>query len=176
LAVRRRAPAKERHRPRDRRLIGLAERAERRERVLGIFALAQLECVEAARFQVVQVVARDMADRAQLALVVKALAQQPRYREAAPVLELREIDGDDREAADVAGDGLRRFVAVQPDAEPAGPVEELAAPLEPERERHDDVAAIGKRRDAAVRGPLKPLPAVLCDAARLDEACHRPAP
>ena len=89
-------------------------------------------------------VAHHLADRAQLALVAVTLAQQPRDRVAAPIAERREIHGDEREPIEVAGNRSRFLMAVEPHPEPTGAEQQDFAPLEPERERHDDIA---RRRD-----------------------------
>ena len=57
-------------------------------------------------------VARDLADRAQLALESVALAQQPRDRIAAAVGEAREVYRHDLEQGQVCGDGRGVLVAV----------------------------------------------------------------
>src|SRR5687767_4050284 len=79
-------------------LVGVAEILEAGERLVRVLALAQLEGVEAAAFHEEQEVARDVADRAQLATVAAALAQQARERIAAAVAELREVHLDARHA------------------------------------------------------------------------------
>src|SRR5262245_15900678 len=53
--------AEERLRPRDGRLVGLAEVLERGERLVRVLALPQLEGIEAAAFQEEQEIPRDMA-------------------------------------------------------------------------------------------------------------------
>src|SRR5438874_13783355 len=75
-----------------------------------VFARAQLEGVEAAALEKKQVIARNVAHRAQLALVAVALAQQPADREAAAVAELREMHLHPRHARQASGH-RRRVVA-----------------------------------------------------------------
>src|SRR5262245_32880339 len=79
-------------------LVGNRERLEGSERFRRILALAQLEGVEADALHVVEVVARDLADGAQLAPVAVAGAQQLRDRVAATVAELGEAHLDPRRA------------------------------------------------------------------------------
>src|SRR6185369_17251523 len=86
--------AKQGYRLRRGGLVNVGEIAERAQHFLRVFALAHPESVEAALLHRMQVVPRDFADRAQLALVAVALAQQAPDRVAAPVAELREIDRD----------------------------------------------------------------------------------
>src|SRR5437773_6247271 len=110
-----RSPAEERQGPLDRRLVGLAEVVERGERLFRVLAVAQQESVEAAAFQVEEVVAPDLAHGAQLAPVAVALAQQPRDREAAAVAELGEVHFDARDAAEPLRD--RRQIVGRLDAQ-----------------------------------------------------------
>src|SRR5205807_8476227 len=100
-------PAKKRQRASDRGLVGLAEIAERGERLFGVLALAQQESVEAAALQVVEVVASDLAHGAQLAPVAIALAQEPRDREPPAVAELGEVHFDARDAPEPVRDRRR---------------------------------------------------------------------
>src|SRR5205814_3509058 len=116
-----------------------------------------------------QQVAGDLADRAQLARVAVALAQQARDRVAAPVAELREIDRDDLEAREVGRDRGRILVAVEPYAQTAGEREQVRTPLGPEPERNDDVAALRHGRERPVRVALKQPPAVRAGAPLLDQ-------
>ena len=69
---------------------------ERGERLVRVLAFAQLVGVEAAALEEEKEVARDVADRAQLAAVAIARAQEPRGGVAAAVAELREIHFDAR--------------------------------------------------------------------------------
>ena len=73
------------------------------------------EGVEAALLHVVEVVARHLADRAQLALVAVALAQQAGNREAAAVAELREVDFYARRAGKPARHRRRIVGRLEPD-------------------------------------------------------------
>ena len=70
------AAAEERQRLLDRGLVGLAEVAEPGERLLRVLALAQREGVEAAAREEDELVAEDVAERAQLAPPAVALPQQ----------------------------------------------------------------------------------------------------
>jgi hypothetical protein len=71
-----------------------------------------------------------VADGAEFALVVEALAQQGGGRIAAAVYEFREIDGDDNEVVEVAGNFLDAVVRLQEQADAlvAGDDLGLAAP------------------------------------------------
>src|SRR5687768_1227672 len=73
-------------------LVGRRELLEGREGFGGVFALAQLEGVEAHALHEEQVVARELAHGAQLALIAVARAQQARERVAAAVAELGEVN------------------------------------------------------------------------------------
>src|SRR6267378_1093110 len=77
------------------------------ERLFRVLAVAQQESVEAAALQVVEVVAPDLAHRAQLALVAVALAQQPRDRKPPAVAELGEVHFDTRDALEPVRDRCR---------------------------------------------------------------------
>src|SRR6185503_8150840 len=87
------APEK-RDRPRDGRLVAIAEIVEGGHRFGDAAAGPQREGVETALPQVIQLVAQDVADRAQFAGVAVFFAQQARGRIATTVAELREVDGD----------------------------------------------------------------------------------
>ena len=76
--------------------------------------------------QVVELVAQDVADRAQLAAIAVALAQQARGRIAAAVGELREVDGDHRQRADVAGERRRIVGRREPHADVAAREQRVA--------------------------------------------------
>src|SRR5262249_60594193 len=84
-------PAEKGQRTLDRILIGLAEIAKRRKRLLGILPLAQHECIEPAACEKEELVAEYIANRPQLPLPAVAGAQQMRYGIAAAVAELREV-------------------------------------------------------------------------------------
>ena len=90
-------------------LVGDGEIVERRQRDLQVGALGQLERVEAAARHIEQLIALDLADRAQLAGELVALAQQLRLAVAAAFGDAAELD---RDQADRAGN---RAPAPRPD-------------------------------------------------------------
>src|SRR5690554_1665791 len=87
--------AEQRVRHRGRGLVRLGEVVEAGDGGLelrpGVAALARLQRVEAAAGEVVELVAQHVTDRAQLAAVAVARAQQRGDRVAAPVGEFREM-------------------------------------------------------------------------------------
>src|SRR5262249_62345320 len=93
--------------PRSCALVEDRESRESGERLVRVLALAQLEGVKPDALQEVQVIARDVSDSAQLALVAVAAAQQPGDGKAAPVAELREVDLDARRAVELRADRRR---------------------------------------------------------------------
>ena len=99
-----------------RELVAVAEHGEPGERVVGTAIVTDRERVEAALRKVIQLVALNVADRAQFAGEAEALAQQPRDRIAATVGELRKIDRDQRKRRHVGGEGGRIVGRCQPDA------------------------------------------------------------
>ena len=80
---------------------------------VGVFAVLEEEGVEAARLHRLQVVAHDVADRAQLALVAVALAQEPGDGEAAAVGKRGEVDFDAIGLPEQAQELLRVVVGLQ---------------------------------------------------------------
>ena len=84
-----------------------------------------------------------------------AIAQQASDRIAAAVGELRKVDGDQRQRADVGGERRGIVVRREPDADVAAG-EQRVAMREPERQRHDRRRAggdVGERRRVAQQRP-----------------------
>ena len=93
------AAAEQRHWPADRCLIVVAEIAEALKRIDEIAIRTHGKGIEAARVQVIKLVAQDVANGAQFACVSIFLAQQPRRGVAATIGEFRKIHGDQRQLA-----------------------------------------------------------------------------
>src|SRR5262245_32361822 len=173
----------ERERLHHRALVRVGQLAERRERRRRILVVPQRERVEAAALEEEQLVAQHVADRAQLAFVPVAVAQQPPGREAAAVAEFREVHGDEREVLEVRRDRFRPFVGGEPHADRLAAVEQVLAAQAPERERDDQPARgreVGHEPVLADGDPggrvVKQPPAVACDLPVPDQRCHRRSP
>src|SRR5690349_2081284 len=82
-------------------LVRLAEHAEPGERFQRALSRAELEGVEAAARQEMELVAEDVTHRTQLAAVAVALPQEPPERHATPVAEALEIDRDHAEVQQI---------------------------------------------------------------------------
>jgi hypothetical protein len=85
-------------------LVALGEIVEGGQRLFGVLALAEHEGIEADAIEEEDLVAADVAEGAQFAVVAVALAQQAGGGVAAAVGELREMHGDHGEVVDVGGD------------------------------------------------------------------------
>jgi hypothetical protein len=102
-----------------------------------------------------------------------ALAQQAGARVAAAVGELREIDGDDGEAVEVAGQRFGPLMAVEPDADWTAASDDLVAPRQPDRQRQQHRP--GRQGDRCRRlalGQGEDLPVVVDDARVPDDPRH----
>src|SRR4029450_3296714 len=91
------ATPKQRYRLRRRRLVVVAEVAQALERVFQTAVGGHREGIETALPQVIELIAKHVADRAQLTVESQLLAQQARGRITAAVGELRKMQRNKRQ-------------------------------------------------------------------------------
>ncbi len=133
-------------------------------------ALRHFEGVEAAALHEEELVAQHLPDRAQLALVAVALAQQARIAIGAAVGEFGKFERDQREAGDVAGDRGGMLPGLELDADRRAARQKLVLLALPPLETDDDGAG---RRQSLVVG--QELPVVLGELSLLNER-HKASP
>src|SRR4051794_7980547 len=85
--------------PADGELIAIAEVAKCAERRFHILIVTQRKRIEAALVEIVELIAQDITDRAQLAGELVTIAQESARGVAASIAERRKIDGDEGEGA-----------------------------------------------------------------------------
>jgi hypothetical protein len=147
------------------------------QRLVVILVGTQGEGVEAAALQVEQLVAQHVANRAQLAAVAVALAQQARGGVAAAVAEFGEVHSDDGEIVEVVGDRLRSRVGGEPYAERRAVLvlagDQFGAARAPHRDGHQQGAdrqphGLG----CFVFGEAQDFPVILDHGLLLDDVRH----
>ena len=153
-----------------RTLIRDGEIVERRQRALQVGTLGQLERIEAAARQIEQLIALDLADGAQLAGELVALAQQLRLAVAATFGDAAELDRHQADAQEILGQRRDRIGRAEPHAEPTVPQPPALALLLPARERQD------QRAIAPLRILVRIAPVVVDDFTPPDELAHTHEP
>jgi hypothetical protein len=135
---------------------------------LQIRALGQLERVKTAAREIEQLIALDVADRAQFAAKLVPLAQQLCLTVAAPFRDAAELDGHEPDAQEILSERRDRVGRAEPHAQAAVPQPPAIALLLPARERQN------QRAIAPVRILVHIAPIVVDDFTPPDELAHRP--
>ena len=124
--------------------------------------------------QVIELIAQNVADRAQFAAEAMLVAQQSRVGIPASVDELRKIDGDQWQVRRIAGKRVGIVARLEPDTDVAAGAAGRRARIR--QSASGTITGVLAGTSASEASLAQQRPAVLDDRAALNEQRHRRAP